>query len=121
MSFWKFSALLLLTGCAASPPLSAADSSVMADAGSAARGGVLVRTHCAGCHAVGLTGESPLDIAPPFRELNRRYPVQNLQEALAEGMVTAHPQMPEFVFEPRQVVDLIAYLESIGGSARIVL
>ena len=52
-------------------------------------------------------------MAPPFRELSRRYPVSSLQESLAEGLVTAHPEMPEFTFEPQQIRDLIAYLESL--------
>jgi hypothetical protein len=36
-----------------------------------------------------------------------------LQEALAEGVVTAHPAMPEFMFEPDEIGDLIAYLDAL--------
>ena len=51
--------------------------------------------------------------APKFRELHQRYPVENLAEAMAEGIVTGHPQMPEFLFYSWEVHDIIAYLKSI--------
>jgi 3-polyprenyl-4-hydroxybenzoate decarboxylase len=44
--------------------------------------------------------------------LHRRYPIQNLAEAFAEGVRVAHP-MPEFRLEPNQIDDLIAYLKSL--------
>jgi cytochrome c len=79
----------------------------------AQRGFVFVRTNCARCHAVGKVGESPPRIAPPFRTLHERYPVESLQESLAEGIVTGHPSMPEFRLDPGQVADVIAYLKSL--------
>lgn len=51
--------------------------------------------------------------APPFRSLAERYPPSALEEALAEGVMTAHPAMPEFVFEADEVRDLVAYLETL--------
>jgi mono/diheme cytochrome c family protein len=77
------------------------------------RGLTLVRTNCSRCHAIGRVGGSPLEIAPPFRTLHTRYPVEDLQEPLAEGIVTGHPTMPEFSFDPGQVGDIIAYLKSL--------
>lgn len=79
----------------------------------AQRGSVIVRANCSRCHAVGKLGDSPLPIAPPFRTLHERYPVDDLQEPLAEGIVTGHPTMPEFRFDPGQVGDIIAYLKSL--------
>ena len=79
----------------------------------AQRGLVIVRANCSRCHAVGKVGDSPLPIAPPFRTLHERYPVEDLQEPLAEGIVTGHPTMPEFRFDPGQVGDIIAYLKSL--------
>jgi cytochrome c len=79
----------------------------------AQRGLVLVQANCARCHAVRRIGGSPLKIAPPFRTLHLRYPVEDLQEPLAEGIVTGHPTMPEFRFDPGQVGDVIAYLKSL--------
>jgi hypothetical protein len=54
-----------------------------------------------------------LAIAPPFRELHKRYPVEDLEEALAEGISTRHPAMPEFRLEPSQIDDFIAFLKSL--------
>lgn len=111
---------LLLAGCAAPADPPPVDALVpAAPAGSAAMGGVLVRTQCAGCHAVGRTDDSPLKAAPPFRDLGALYPASDLQEAFAEGVVTAHPAMPEFEFTPQQIADLIAYLESVSGPGSV--
>ena len=87
--------------------------SVAAQEGRAQRGRVFADTNCARCHAVGRVGESPLRPAPPFRELHKRYPVENLAEAFAEGIVTGHPSMPEFRLDPAQINDLLAYLKSL--------
>jgi cytochrome c len=83
---------------------------------SAQRGRTFAQANCAQCHAIGLTGESPLRIAPPFRTLHQRYPVETLAEALAEGIVTGHPSMPEFRLDVAQINDLIAYLKSLERS-----
>ena len=72
-----------------------------------------MQADCARCHAVGPTGDSPLKDAPPFRTLHTRYPVESLEESLAEGIITGHPAMPEFHFSPEQVGDIIAYLKSL--------
>ena len=79
----------------------------------AQRGLTFVRTHCAQCHAIDKVSPSPLKIAPPFRTLHLRYPVENLAEAFAEGIVTGHPSMPEFRLDPGQIGDVIAYLKSL--------
>jgi len=73
----------------------------------------LAFTWCAKCHAIDKLSPSPLKIAPPFRELHERYPVDMLQEALAEGLVTGHPTMPEFRFDADQVGDFIAFLKTL--------
>lgn len=79
----------------------------------AQRGFTLVRTNCARCHAIDKVSASPLKIAPPFRTLHEHYPVETLEESLAEGIVTGHPTMPEFRLDPGQVNDVIAYLKSL--------
>lgn len=79
----------------------------------AERGHALARANCSRCHAIGMTGESRLPAAPPFRDLHRRYPVEQLAEAFAEGISTGHATMPEFQFTPAQINDLIAYLKTL--------
>ena len=92
----------------------AAATSALAEAPSAARGGVLVQRHCGGCHATKATGSSPHPAAPPLRELHRRYE----PEALAEGILTGHPAMPEFRFEAPDVRSIILYLDAIQDRQR---
>ncbi len=87
--------------------------SAPADASSVQQGRRLARTYCAKCHAIDKVSPSPLRIAPPFRTLHERYPVETLQEALAEGIVTGHPAMPEFSFNADQVGDFIAFLKTL--------
>ena len=77
------------------------------------RGRTFAQTNCASCHAIGRVGESPLRIAPPFRSLHTRYPVENFAEAFAEGIVTGHPTMPEVRLDAAQIGDLLAYLKTL--------
>jgi cytochrome c len=71
----------------------------------------IVEAECAGCHAVGREGRSPLPSAPPFREFGRRWSID--QGALGERISMAHNEMPEFIFEPDEIADLVEYLLSI--------
>lgn len=78
-----------------------------------AEGRRLAESRCASCHATGPTGASPRPPAPPFRDLHRRYPVDQLAESLAEGIVTGRPEMPEYRFDRAEVDAFIAYLRSL--------
>ncbi|WP_426613194.1 c-type cytochrome [Bradyrhizobium sp. McL0616] len=73
----------------------------------------LALLYCAKCHSTDKASPSPLKIAPPFRTLHERYPIEMLQEALAEGIVTGHPSMPEFRFDADQVGDFMAFLKTL--------
>lgn len=81
------------------------------------RGKSFAQQNCARCHATGMEGASPYAAAPPFRTLHERYDVGSLAEAFAEGIIVVHngggEQMPEFMLEPGQIDDLIAYLRSL--------
>jgi mono/diheme cytochrome c family protein len=77
------------------------------------RGLSIATAQCSQCHAVGESGDSPRTGAPPFRELSSRYPLVYLEEALAEGIMTGHNEMPQFVFQPAEISDFLAYLETI--------
>jgi cytochrome c len=80
----------------------------------AQRGLTFVRVHCAQCHSIDRVSESPLTIAPPFRTLHLKYPIESLQRRLSEGITAAHPTMPQFRLEADQVADVVAYLESLA-------
>ena len=77
------------------------------------RGKTFALTNCARCHSIDAVTKSPLKIAPPFRTLHLRYPVETLAEAFAEGIETGHPTMPAFQLDPDQINDLLSYLKSL--------
>jgi cytochrome c len=77
------------------------------------RGKSFALNNCARCHSIDRVTESTLKIAPPFRTLHLRYPVETLGEALAEGIYTGHPSMPAFELDPDQIHDPLSYLKSL--------
>jgi mono/diheme cytochrome c family protein len=83
------------------------------DAAVLKRGEGLLAKECSRCHATARTGESRHPQAPLFRSLAKRYPIESLEEALGEGIISGHPDMPEFKFEGDDVGAIIAYLKSI--------
>jgi cytochrome c len=103
---WSFAAgvMLLLAG----NPVAAQDAVALEK-----RGEELAARHCSMCHAIGRTGMSPHAEAVLFRTLSRKYPVESLEEALAEGMVAGHPDMPEVKLSAGDVGAFIAYLNAI--------
>ena len=77
------------------------------------RGKTFALNNCARCHAIDKVSQSSLKIAPPFRTLHKRYPIETLAESLAEGIQTGHPTMPEFRLDPDQIQDLLAYMKTL--------
>jgi mono/diheme cytochrome c family protein len=77
------------------------------------RGKTFALNNCARCHSIDRVTPSSLKIAPPFRTLHKRYPIETIAEALAEGIVTGHPSMPQFQLDPDQIHDLLAYLKTL--------
>jgi cytochrome c len=79
-------------------------------------GFTLLRANCARCHAIDADSQSPEEKAPPFREVVKKYDPSALEEALGEGIMTGHEQMPEFAFEPDQVAAIVAYLGTLKAN-----
>lgn len=77
------------------------------------QGKAIVTRNCARCHAVGPHGGSRDPRALPLHNLATRYPVESLEEALAEGIVAGHSTMPELAFSSADVGAIIAYLKTI--------
>ncbi|MFN4183484.1 MAG: c-type cytochrome [Hyphomonas sp.] len=105
-----FAALALLPACSREAAEAPAP---LVEAAEILPGQRIATNLCAGCHAIGLEGGSPHADAPPFRTLSEKYPVRYLEEALAEGIMVGHEDMPEFQLEADQVEQLVVYLESI--------
>lgn len=79
-----------------------------------ASGRAIAGQYCARCHNVVSKGISPLQPAPPFRELASRWPLEYLEEALAEGITVGHEAMPEFQLSIDEIEDLLSYIRSIS-------
>jgi mono/diheme cytochrome c family protein len=105
----KHYARLLFALAVIAPPLDASAQQRLE-----ARGQQIASRECARCHAVTREGASPHKDAPPFRELPKKYPVGHLAEALAEGIVVGHKDMPEFLFEPDDVEALLTYIARLA-------
>jgi cytochrome c len=80
----------------------------------AQRGMIFVQVNCGKCHATDRLSESPLPIAPPLRDLSRRFPAERLSYGLVNAMQAGHLNMPAFQLDPGQLDDVVAYLRTLG-------
>lgn len=94
--------------------LAMAPSSLVAQ-GDVEHGREMAERLCSRCHAISGDGPSPVEQAPLFSRFERKWPVEYLAEAFAEGIATGHGpvRMPQFVFTPEEIDDLLAYLKSV--------
>ncbi|MCA8905701.1 MAG: cytochrome c [Hyphomonas sp.] len=106
--------LLVLTACHTPPPADEASQTPSFDFDNKIKVGRLIaETRCSKCHATGTSGDSPHPEAKPFRFLSENYPIRDLEEPLAEGIVVGHPDMPVFTLSPYEIDSLLTYLQSI--------
>jgi cytochrome c len=87
--------------------------SLMALTPSEQRGQTFALNNCAKCHSTDKVSPSPLRIAPPFRSLHTKYPIESLAEAFAEGIYTGHPTMPQFQLDPDHIHDLLMFMKTL--------
>jgi mono/diheme cytochrome c family protein len=104
-----------MLACVALPLVYAGSALAAGNAGAASEGKTLLEKHCARCHSIAATGDSPLAKAPPLREVYRTFPVQELESGFAEGMGSRHRDMPQIQFSTEQVSAILNYLGSITG------
>ena len=105
--FWRFNiGLMFATMCAANALAQQEEPGLQ-------RGRIFAQNNCASCHSIDRVTTSPLAISPPFRDLHKKYPIDDLAEAFAEGISTGHPTMPEFRLDPGQIGDLLAFMKSL--------
>lgn len=79
----------------------------------ALRGRALLADNCARCHAIDKTGDSPHQGAPAFRTLSRSFDLDGFAGKLQGGLMSGHPDMPEFRFGEEDARAVAAYLRSI--------
>lgn len=112
-------ALVCGVAACAQPPGDASLDSTGMEAAAADRAEMTVRSNCSGCHAVGLTGASPLPSAPPFREVAARRDLFLLEEDFGRGFVTSHPDMPPYRYRASEIDDLMAYFRRLEREGRL--
>lgn len=103
----------IVTGLAAAVLAVQASTAVALDPERVGRGREIADVACSPCHAVGKQDSSPNPAAPAFRTLGQKYPVDDLQEALAEGILVGHPAMPQVRMPPEDIGAFLAWLASI--------
>ena len=79
----------------------------------AQRGRELLADNCARCHAIDKTGDSPRQGAPAFRTLSRSFEMDGFAAKLQGGLMSGHPDMPEFKFNEEDARAVTTYLRSI--------
>lgn len=81
---------------------------------SAFRGKRIAEANCAACHAVAQFDASPLEAAPPLREIGRAIPPERLRQLLRGAVFADHAVMPDFEPDRQQADDLAAYMRDIA-------
>jgi mono/diheme cytochrome c family protein len=81
---------------------------------SAFRGKRLAEANCAGCHAIAQFDDSPLRLAPPFRNMAERFSPSALRALLGGPVFLEHAVMPDFEPSAEQAEDLATYILSIA-------
>ncbi len=79
----------------------------------ARQGRTILQDFCARCHSIRKTGDSPQKTAPPFRTLGRSFDMDSFAQDLRRGILSGHPDMPEFKFSEDDARAVTAYLRSI--------
>jgi mono/diheme cytochrome c family protein len=91
--------------------------------GDVTRGQSIAEQTCLRCHTK-FDGDPAPDPAatdaPSLASFGLRWPLENLEEALAEGITVSHDNMtmPEFTLTPESIADLLVYMESLSQEAR---
>ncbi|KUO54312.1 MAG: hypothetical protein APF80_10180 [Alphaproteobacteria bacterium BRH_c36] len=90
-----------------------ADLNSMSMSAIVAIGEAVAEENCGRCHALGRSDISPHNDAPPFRDVAKRYRLEDLAESLAEGIVTGHPDMPVISLKEDEIDAFLTYLGSL--------
>ncbi|PKR48863.1 c-type cytochrome [Thalassospira povalilytica] len=91
--------------------------------GDVTRGQSIAEQTCLRCHTKfdgDPTPDPAVTDAPSLASFGLRWPLENLEEALAEGITVSHDNMtmPEFTLTPESIADLLVYMESLSQEAR---
>jgi cytochrome c len=79
---------------------------------SAAEGRELSEKLCKGCHVIGAEGEGTTQVGPPTFSSIANKPGQTT-ERIKGALVAPHPPMPDMQLTNEEMLDIIAYLETL--------
>lgn len=77
------------------------------------QGRSLVIRLCAACHGIDKSDRSPHASALPFRRLEPRVDLDELEARLREGILAGHPDMPMFKLNREEAHAVVQYLRAI--------
>jgi mono/diheme cytochrome c family protein len=77
-------------------------------------GRALAELNCSTCHSIEATGDSPFKPAPRFRDIHGNYVEGEFEDAFNDGIVVAHPAMPDWDMNADQARALAAYIMQFG-------
>jgi cytochrome c len=86
----------------------------LADDALLALGKTLAEKNCATCHAVAVSGNSPLRDVAPFRDIAISYKDGELEKAFNAGTISDHPLMQGWRMNPQESAALAAYIMSLA-------
>jgi mono/diheme cytochrome c family protein len=81
---------------------SGANANAASASGNDIDGRMILQKNCSRCHSIDASGQSPLELAPPLREIYLKYPIEQLEYGFAEGMGSKHREMPQIQFSSEQ-------------------
>jgi cytochrome c len=80
-------------------------------------GRAILQKNCSRCHSVDASGESPLPNAPPFRNIYKKFAVEELKMRLSEGVVSHFRGMPQIDFTNEEIMRIIVYLDALRAAS----
>ncbi|WP_430472678.1 c-type cytochrome [Thalassospira lucentensis] len=120
----KISLVILVTGLVAAGMWGVGDymNRKGEEHGDVTQGQSIAEQTCLRCHTKFKGDPLPdptITDAPPLASFGQRWPLENLEEALAEGITVSHDSMtmPEFSFTPESIADLLLYLGELTREA----
>ena len=77
------------------------------------QGRLILKEYCARCHSIAKRGDSPMVGATPFRTLSHSFEMDGFAQDLRRGILSGHPDMPEFKFSDDDARAVVAFLRTI--------
>ena len=77
------------------------------------QGRTILKDFCASCHSIKKSGDSPMKSALPLRLLGRSFEMDRFAQDLTRGILSGHPDMPEFKLTEDDARAVSAYLRTI--------